>query len=298
MGKIVIIFSFLILSIPALAQELNFNVKVNAGPIQNLDNRLVKDMEVAFAQFLNQRKWTNDEFKVEEKINANLIITLESQASIGDFKATVQVQSARPVFNTNYETLLLNFADRDWHFNYTISQPLDFTENSFMNNITSLLAFYAYIVIGIDYDSFSELGGSSYFEKAMNVVNYAQQSERPGWKQLEGNRNRYWLVENLLNQQLEPIRKGYYAYHRLALDEFAEKDEEARKIILDVLKEIRKAATSRPNSILTISFFDAKRDEIINIFSKGDPSVRKEAYEVLTRIDPTKSGRYANILKN
>lgn len=282
------------------AQELNCNVVVNVGPqVETTERRVFKDMETSFFQFLNNRRWTNDVFTNEEKINCNLIITIESRPAVGNFTASVQIQSSRPVYNSNYESLILNFADRDWQFEYTESQPLEFNDNSFTSNITSMLAFYAYVVVGLDYDSFEELGGSPYFEKAQLTVNNTQQANRPGWSQFEGNfRNRYWLAENLNSQQLVSAREAIYSYHHLALDKFSEDPEAARRIVLDALKDLQQANRRKPNSILIIAFFDAKNDELASIFSQGNLQVRREAYDIVKELDPSNTSKYESIIGN
>lgn len=280
------------------AQELNCNVIINADRIETTDRRVFQDMRNAFSQFLNNREWTNDVFGNEERINCNLVITIEDMPAIGTFRAAVQIQSSRPTYGTGYESLILNFADRDWQFDYNESQPLDFNENSFTTNLTSMLAYYAYIIIGLDYDSFEELGGTDYFELANNQVQLAQESNSPGWKQFDSNRNRYWLAENLLNPIFNPVRENYYNYHRLALDKFAEDREASRKEILEFLKALQKANSARPNSILTIAILDAKADEIVNIFSEGEMQVRRQAFEILRTIDPTQGEKFGKILAN
>ncbi len=293
-----VFLSLLGLALPLTAQELNCNVIVNSDRVQTTERRVFKDMEVAFAQFLNERKWTNDIFESEERINCNMIITIESQPSIGIFNATVQIQSARPIYNTNYESILLNFADRDWQFQYVESQPLDFNDNSYINNLTSMLAYYAYIIIGLDYDTFGNLGGSLFIEKAWNVVINAQSSGRVGWEPLGSNRNRYWLAENLLNPLMIPIREGFYSYHRLAMDNFQKDADGGRKIVLKALEDLQKVARVKPNSILVVAFFDAKSDELINIFNEGNITVRRQAYDVLKDLDPSKTEKYSQIIKN
>ena len=281
-----------------LSQELNCQVIVNSERAQTTERRVFTDMQTAFTQFLNDQSWTSDIFSREEKIGCNLLITIESQTSITSFNATVQVQAARPIFDTNYESILLNFADRDWQFEYTESQPMFFNDNQYMDNLTSMLAYYAYIIIGLDYDSFSKMGGNPHIEKAWNVVTNAQQSNQSGWTQLSSNRNRYWLAENLLNPQMASIREGMYAYHRQGMDIFQTKPDEARKAIVKVLRDIQEVNKIRPNSILIISFFDAKRDELLQIFSKGDMNVRQQAYEILKDLDPSKTDKYQQILNN
>lgn len=298
MYKFFYIILLLCLGFSVKAQELNCNVIINADRIETSDRRVFQDMRNAFSQFLNNRKWTDDVFGNEERINCNLVITIEDMPSIGSFRAAVQIQSSRPTYGTGYESLILNFADRDWQFDYNESQPLDFNENSFSSNITSMLAYYAYIIIGMDYDSFEELGGTDYFEMANNQVQLAQETNSPGWKQFDSNRNRYWLAENLLNPIFNPVRENYYNYHRLALDNFGEDREASRKEILEFLKALQKANSARPNSILTIAILDAKADEIVNIFSEGEMQVRRQAFEILRTIDPTQGEKFGKILAN
>ncbi|HET9052995.1 MAG TPA: DUF4835 family protein [Cyclobacteriaceae bacterium] len=298
MRKLFILF-FLICSLPALAQELQATVTINVGPkVETTDRNVFRDMKTAFQQFLNSRKWTSDTYQQHEKINCSILININDMPSIGAFNASVVIQSARPVYNSNYTSLLLNFADRDWQFEYIESQPLEFNDNTFTNNLTSMLAFYAYLVIGLDYDSFSELGGTPYFQRALMVVNNAQSSNRPGWQSLGSNRNRYWIVENLLNPQMADVRRALYSYHRLGLDTFEKTPDQSRLTILTGLKNIRKAKDINPNAILIISFFDAKSKELANIFSGGQLTVRREAYDLITMMDPSNQAAYAKILKN
>lgn len=294
--KSISLFAILLITNSLIGQEFNCRVSVNADQVQSSDRIVFKDMETSFTQFMNSRQWTDDSYESFEKINTNIIITLQNPKSIGVYEATVQVQSARPIYNSNYESILLNFADRDWQFEYVDSQPLEFNDNTYISNLTSLLAYYAYVILGMDYDSFSELGGTEYFQKAQTVVNNAQQAGRAGWDALGSTRNRYWLVENLTNQQIIPFRKSLYKYHRLALDTFNKDPEESRKLVLEVLKEMQKVKRAFPNSILVISFLDAKRDELINIFSDGSIPVRREAFDILSAVDPSKSGDYQKII--
>ena len=297
MRNLLIILLF-ISAASASAQELLATVTINVGPkVQTTDRNVFRDMKTAFQQFLNGRKWTNDGYQQHEKINCSILININDMPSIGVFSASVQIQSARPIFNSNYTSLLLNFADRDWEFEYIESQPLDFNDNTFTNNLTSMLAFYAYLVLGMDYDSFSEMGGTPHFQRALMVVNNAQSSNRPGWQSLGSIRNRYWIIENLLNPQMADVRRALYAYHRLGLDTFEKTPDQSRQIILTGLKSIRKAKDVNPNAILIISFFDAKAKELANIFSDGQLPVRKEAYDVITSMDPTNQSTYTKILK-
>lgn len=282
---------------PALAQELNFKVTVNAEQIQTTDRTVFKDMERSFANFLNSRKWTNDSYKNYERINCGIFLNISKMPSIGSFIASAQITAARPIFGSNYETVLLNFADREWEFEYIESLPLEYNDNTYIANLTSMLAFYAYIVLGFDYDSFGEMGGNPYFQKALQVVNNAQPSNRPGWQALGNNRSRYALIENLNNPQNTELRKNTYRYHRLALDTYSKQPDEARTIILDVLRNVKKVWTINPTSIFVVTFFDAKATELVSVFSEGNLTVRREAYDILTSIDP-KRPIYQKIISN
>jgi Domain of unknown function (DUF4835) len=297
MPKLWILACIILIPCMGFAQELNFKVSVNADQIQTTDRAVFKDMERAFANFLNSRKWTNDSYKSHEKINCTLFLNISKMPSIGYFEASAQITAARPVYNSNYETVLFNFADREWEFEYIESLPLEYNDNTFISNLTSMLAFYAYVVLALDYDSFSELGGNTYVQKALIVVNNAQPSNRAGWAALGNNRNRYALLENLNNPQMVDLRKNTYRYHRLALDTFDKTPDQSRDIILEALKNLKKVWLIYPNSIGVISFLDAKAVEIVNIFSEGSLQVRKEAYDILSSIDP-KRNIYQKIISN
>tara|TARA_B100000941_G_C28480100_1_gene541617 strand:+ start:270 stop:1166 length:897 start_codon:yes stop_codon:yes gene_type:complete len=290
---------FVLIPSSLLSQELNCRVIVNAQAIQSSDPSTITEMEVAFSEFLNNTKWTSDQFKLEERINCNIILTLNDQSdpTLGKYQASVQVLSSRPIYNTNHETILLNFADRDWTFEYVSSQPIIYNENSFIDNLSSLLSYYALVIIGLDYDSFGKLRGEAYFNLAWRVVTNAQNSGYNGWDQFNSIRNRYWLVENLLNAQMKPIREASYQYHLQGLDHFLETPEEARKMISESIQKILKVNQARPRSILTISFLDAKTDELSQIFSKGDLSLRKRTYNMLVNIDATKRSDFSNMIK-
>ncbi|MEP3389364.1 MAG: DUF4835 family protein [Reichenbachiella sp.] len=283
---------------PLNAQELNCQVTVNAVQIETTERQVFQEMEIEFAKFLNDRKWADERFENNERINCGVNITLESQPSLGNFQATVQVIAARPVFNSSYEAVLINFADRDFNFEYTESQPLDFQPTTFMSNITSMLGFYAYMIIANDYDSFEKLGGQRYYEAAWQVVNNAQQSGYTGWDQFNSVRNRYWLAENSIDQVMEPMREVMYDYHLKGLDLMADDPETARTNIFESLKKVQEVNRSKPRSILIISFLDAKMDEIVSIFSDGDLSQRREVYNILKALEPSKTDQFGKILDN
>lgn len=299
MRKHITVILLVILPYSLLAQELNCNVTINSTQITTSDRGIFRDMKISIEQFLNSRKWTNEAYKPHEKINCNMLVTITKMPAIGSFSATVQIQAARPVYNTNYSSLIFNFADRDWEFEYIESLPLEYNDNTYTSNLTSMLALYAYLILGVDADTFSELGGTPYFQRALTVVNNAQQSNRPGWQSIGGsNRSRYWIVENYNNSQMIDLRKSTYTYHRLALDTFDQDPDKSRKIILDGLKDVKKVRDINPNAILVVSFLDAKGKELANIFSSGNIQIRREAYDIVTAIDPSNRSTYEKMIQN
>jgi hypothetical protein len=289
---------FLIFGIAANAQELRCTVNINASQIQTSDRAVFKEMKNAIEQFMNTRKWTNDEFKTHEKISCGISLTITQMPSIGRFNANVQIRSERPVYNSNISTLVFNFADRDWEFEYIESVQLEYNDNTFTTNLTSMLAVYAYLIIGLDYDTFGELGGTPYFQRALAVVNNAQQSGLPGWQPVGSDRNRYWIVENLNNPQMTELRKAIYSYHRLGLDTFDKNPDQSRDIILKGLREIKKVRDVNPRAVLVVSFFDAKGKELANMFSQGNVQARREAYDIISAIDPSNIKSYEKMLQN
>jgi hypothetical protein len=300
MIKNVLLAGCILWAVVAQGQELNCTVAVNATQIQTNDRTVFADMKKAIEQFMNTRKWTNDTYKSHERIACNILITVSKMNSPTNFEASVQIQSARPVYNSNYSSLVFNFADRDWQFEYVESQPMEYNDNTYTTNLTSMLATYAYLILGVDYDTFSELGGTPFFQQARQVVNNAQQSGREGWTGVSGNnRNRYWVVDGFNNPQMTDLRKTYYAYHRLALDTFDKDPDKSREIILKGLKDIKKVRDLNPTAVLLVSFFDAKAKELVNIFSSGNLPVRREAHDVIQTLDPSSTrANYGKIIQN
>lgn len=281
------------------AQELNLTVIINSDRARTQETGIFEDMKINFEQFLNGRTWTSDQFQPLERIKGNVLITISDMPQVGFYNATVQIQTVRPVYGTNYESMVLNFIDRNWSFEFLQSQPLEFNRFSFLNNISSLLAYYAYIAIGFDYDSFSLKGGDPYFEIANNIVNNAQQSPRPGWQPNPNERrNRYWLINDIYTSSVYgPIREAIYLYHRKGLDLLTSNPEEAFGNIVEALRLVAEANTQQPNGILTIAFIDAKGDEVSKLLKKAPLEVRQEAVGYLMKIDPNNARRYNDILK-
>lgn len=281
------------------AQELECEVIINDDQVAVTDKRVFRDMQRDIFNFMNNRRWTNTLYKPEERIQCRLLITITAVPTIGSYKAKVQVVSARPVFGTGYQTSVLSFFDNDWVFEYTDAQPLQFSENSYTSQLASLLTFYAYLTIGLDNDSFANLGGSAMYDRATNVLNNvtSQNVGAPGWKAFEDTRNRYWLLTNLQDPQIEPFRAAVYKYFRQGMDIFIQKPVDARTNILDAIKSIQQVAQRRPGTAVVRSFFDAKSDEIVSVFKGGSPPQKQAVYAILSELDPTNINKYQGLLQ-
>lgn len=300
MKKLLFTFLFLFPSILTFSQELNFTVIINSDRARIQNTNVFTQMKNSFEQFLNGRSWTTDEFKPEERIKGNLLITINDVPQVGVYSATVQIQTVRPIYGTDYESLAFNFADRNWNFEYIESQPLEFNRFTFLNNISSLLAFYANIALGLDYDTFEKEGGSQFFAIANDIVNNAQQSGRAGWVQSTSDRrNRYWLINDIYTSSVfSSIREAYYLYHRQGLDLLQVEPETAYQNILEAIKLVAAANKTQPNGIFTISFMDAKSDEISQILKNASLEIRTEAVELLLEVDPNNARKYNELLKS
>lgn len=300
MKKAVFSIIFICLALFAKAQELNFSVIINSDRARIQNTTVFSTMKTSFEQFLNGRSWTTDEFRPEERIQGNLLITINDVPQVGIYNATVQVQVVRPVYGTNYETLIFNFADRNWNFDYIESQPLEFNRFNFLNNISSLLGYYAHIALGMDYDTFESEGGQQFFEIANDIVNNAQQSGRPGWVQSPTDRrNRYWLINDIYSSPVyAPIREANYLYHRQGLDILLTEPEKAYENMLEAVRLVAEANKAQPNGILTITFMDAKGDEISKVFKAASLEIRTELVKLLLEVDPNNARKYNELLKS
>ncbi len=288
---------FLILSSPLLhSQDLNARVQVLAPQIQNTNPRLFGVLETTIRDFLNNRRWTTDALQAPERINCNFVITINNWDGSGSFKAEAQIQSSRPVYGTSYNTTVLNISDKDFDFNYSEGQPLDFNDQIFSSNLTSVLAFYAYIITGLDYETFSRFGGTPYFNKAAVVVTNAQSAGNSGWKAFENLRNRFWLSENFNNKNYTPVREGLYVYHLKGLDMMSENKQKAEKAIFGVLESLQKIDKQKQGAVLPQLFFTAKADELVKIIGSASPQERIKAYNLLAEIDPANISKY-DVLK-
>ncbi len=280
------------------AQDLNARVQILSPKIQSANKRVLDVLQTTISDFLNSRKWSTDEFKPQERIDCTWIITITDwDGSSPNFKAEAQLLASRPVYNTAYNSTLINITDKEFDFYYAEGQAVEFTEQNYSGNLSSLLAFYAYVVLGLDYDSFSKLGGTPYFIKAQNIVSNAQNASYIGWKGFENLRNRYWLIENLNNKSFLPIREGYYTYHRLGLDELAENPITGRNAVLNLLPKLQDADRLKQGAMLTQLFFTAKADELVNTLLGATPSDKVKAYQLLIQLDPANASKYEALKK-
>ncbi len=276
------------------AQELNARVQIQAPAVPNIDKRNIEVLQTNIREFLNNNKWSNESYAPQERIECNFVITITEWDGNSAYRAEAQLQSSRPVYGSSYNSTLLNLSDKDFDFNYTEGQSLDFSDQNFISNLSSLLGFYAYTIIGLDKDSFSSMGGTTYFKKALNVVNNAQTSGNKGWKAFDGLRNRYWLNENLLNKGFEELRSFIYNYHYNGLDRLQDNPGRGVKKMLSLLSGLKNMDKQKVGSIFPNFYFASKADEVINIFSipTGDPSDGIKAYNLLSEIDPANLNKY------
>lgn len=295
LGMIIV---FLFLGHVATAQEFNFKVEFNTQQVQNYDPSVVTSLKTAITEFLNNRKWTNYNFKPQERIECTLLFNIQQIVGSDQFTGTFNIILERPVYHSDYHSPLLNMIDKDVRFRYTPSQNMNFVENSYSNNLTSILAYYAYMILGVDFDTFSPDGGTPYYQKAMSVVQSAQNSSDPGWQSVESSKNRYHFVEQIMNRAYEPLRQFLYQYHRLGLDVMADNAEEGRKNILASLQDLKQVYEKRPGLYDLQLIMDAKRDELIKMFSQAPENDKNQMVATLSLIDPANGNRYREILRN
>lgn len=291
-----IIFFFIIGAFTrGFAQEFNVSVQVSSPMVEGSEKKIFETLQQELYDFVNNSQWSNYVYKPEERIEGTILITVE-QRSGEDFKAKMNVALRRPVYKSSYNTALFNYIDKDFDFKYVEFQPLEYSDNVFESNLTSTIAFYLYIYLGLDADSFSKNGGSPYYAKAQNIVNMGQNAREKGWKAFESQKNRYWLVENLINPAYSSVREAMYRYHRYGLDLMADDVEAGRAGINESLELLRKANRERPGLFILQLFLEAKREELINIYSQASPMDKTKAVNILKEIDPANANRYQKIL--
>ena len=296
MKQLLMVLSFLLTISYGQAQELNCNININSEQVEGSNKSVFVTLKKSISEFVNNRKWTELTYANTERIECTMNIIVKKM-DVDVFTAEIQVQSRRPVYNSSYYSTLFNFKDNNFTFKYKEFDQLEMNENTITSNLTAVLAYYAYIIIGYDMDSYSRLGGTPYFLAAENIVNSAQGADLTGWKAFESPKNRYALVNNLTDETFKKFRSFVYDYHRLGLDEMTSNSANARGKIAEGLPLIREANRARPSAIIISTFMDAKSDELVNIFSKGNQKEKTDAVEILSDVNPTQTSRYEKILK-
>ncbi len=283
----------------AEAQEFRTNVIIQTPSLQNADPKVFETLQNTIQEFYNNTKFTETEYEEFEKIQLDINMTISSEITQTRFKADFAIQATRPVYNSNYSTPILTHVDKEFAFDYEQFAPIDFSENSFSTNLSSLLSFYAYMVLGLDGDSFSPYGGETHLQAAREIVNLIPQNLaetlRSGWRSIDSNRNRYWLVDDMLNPRLRDFRQIWYDYHRQGLDIMAQNPEAGRAIISDTFTVIGELNRSRPNTMILQVFSNTKNGELVEIFKRGDTAEQNLLISTMTKVDPANSAKYRQV---
>jgi hypothetical protein len=287
------------------SQELQANVAVIATRIpSSVDHKQFQTLQTALYNFINGRQWSNESFKSNEKIICNFLINISANTDANTFQATLTIQAGRPVYNSSYQSPLINFQDENYTFRYVEYQTLDFNENRvqgsepYAANLTAEIAYYVYMILGLDFDTFSLRGGDPYFQKALNIVNNAPEGQNiNGWKPFDGVRNRYWLIENLTNSKYTLVHDAYFSYFRSGLDQLYDKEDDARTAILNALNMLNTVNTETPNTMILQFFFQGKSTELDKIFQKSPPDEKARALDLLTRLDISNLNKYKQDLQ-
>lgn len=297
--RLTIVLILVLLSQIYFSQELKCEVTINTQQIQGtVQKQIFEQMQKSIIEFINNRRWGNDVYTAQERIDCSFLINVTQSVGSDEYLATLQIQSGRPVFKSSYRAPLFNYIDEDFQFKFQQFSQLEFNDNNFQNNLTSVLAFYAYVILAFDYDSFSPLGGSPYWQKAQQVVQNAQTTSEKGWKSNEGNKNRYWLIENQMQPVFQGIRDCMYKYHREGMDIMSEKPSEGRAKILSALELLVPVYNNRPASFNMQLFFNAKGDEIVKIFEQGTAEEKTKVVDLLMKVDPANTTKYLKIQGN
>ncbi|MBM3922447.1 MAG: DUF4835 family protein [Sphingomonadales bacterium] len=298
-----LLFVCLALSMISTGQELQSRVTIIANKVSSqVDRKIFQTLQGGLTNFINSRKWTSDVFGPTERVQCSFLISIDQDLGNNVYKGKLTVQAARPVFNTSYDSPLINFQDDNVVFKYVEFQPIEFNENRVQGNdplvanLTAVIAFYINIILGLDYDSYALRGGDLYFQRAWNIVNNAPGSrDIAGWKSFDGLRNRYWLAENMNNNRFALVHDAVYAYYRTGLDLFFENEEAGRGGMLNALNYLNTVNTENLNSMIIPFFFQGKANELVKVFSKGSPEQRSRARELLTKMDITNISLYKEL---
>lgn len=290
------LFLFLLTPGTLLAQEFNSKVSVIAPQISNVEPRIFKSLETALTQMMNTRRWTNYNYAPAERIDCNFLFTISEMTSIDHFKGTMQVVYSRPVYGTDYLSPVLEILDNNVEFNFIENTQIEFTAERFLNNLSSLMGFYAYFILGVDGDTYRSMGGSEFYELAQQVVSNAQNASEPGWKSAETPKNRYWLVDNQQQSVFRPLREFLYNYHRQGFDQMSTDPANARKTIVAAIDKLKSVHQVKPSSYNLQVVFNAKYNELVNLFKPADPAERSKVLNTLQVIDPGHIQQYQRMV--
>ncbi|TCD26612.1 DUF4835 family protein [Pedobacter psychrodurus] len=279
------------------AQELNARVTLLAPQVSNISKPTLDALQKTIRDFLNNNKFSNESYKPQERIECSFVITINSWDGGSGYAAEAQIQSSRPVFNSSYNSTLLNMSDKNFDFNFNDGATIDFSDQNYISNISALLTYYAYTIIGMDKDSFSKMGGTPYYKKAQNIINLAQASGNTGWKAADGLRNRFWFNENVLNPIFSELRNFIYSYHLSGLDQLTDNDKGLTQIVA-ALPALQQMDKQKLGSIFPNVYFASKAEEVTNVLSKLNGQERMKAYNMLAEIDPANIGKYEGLKKN
>tara|TARA_B110000503_G_C7124772_1_gene404074 strand:- start:665 stop:1558 length:894 start_codon:yes stop_codon:yes gene_type:complete len=294
----IILFSLLFsFSGVIFSQELNCVVDVNSRQVEGSERTMFDEMQRQIFELVNGRKWTSDEFQTHERIDCSILINLTERVSANEFKGNIQIQASRPIFNSGYKSPIMNIRDEDFVIRFNQFEPLIYNENAYGGELATILGYYVYMILGYDYDSYSFEGGTKFFQQAQQIVNFAQASPQSGWKAFEDQRNRYWLVDNALSARFKPLRKLYYDYHIKGFDLMQQDMVRARRQITASLKSLRPIHDVAPSSYNLQALFNAKLQELINLYEEATPQEKSEISELLIIIDPGNSNKYDKLRK-
>jgi hypothetical protein len=295
--RLLILLIGIVMTINVSAQEFLCNINIQSQKVTGVDKSVFDALQTSMFEFMNNRKWSSRNFKMEERIECTMLFTINEVVSSDEFTGTLNVVLQRPIYKTDYASPVINLVDKDIHFRYIPYQSMEYADNTYSSNLTSILAYYAYLMLGLDSDTFSPLGGTEYYEKAQTVVNSAQSAPEKGWQAFEGPKNRNQLVAGLINPSYEDLRNFLYEYHRLGFDNMSENVESSRSEIVKTIMYFKNINNKRPGLYPMQIFIETKRDEIVSLFSKATPAEKTAVINIMKEVDPANSSTYQDMNK-
>lgn len=296
--KLILFLTVSFLTFPLLSQELDCSVRVNSRMVEGSDKEVFNNMQKAIFEFMNNTKWSDYKFQINERIECTFLFTINERISADEFSGKLNVVVRRPVFGSSYNTPLLNWEDKNIHFYFIENQPIEFNENTYTTNLASILGFYSNIILGLDFDSYSKFGGNEFFTRAQNIVSIAQSGNETGWSSFDSQKNRYWLAENYTNNSYAAIREASYLYHRKGLDKMQDNVDMGRSKVVEAIELLKVVNEQRPNLFILQLFMEAKSDEIVDIFKEGTSMEKSTVVNIMKELDPANSTQYDKIMQN